>query len=163
MLCFHNIWTLLLSYQQYFWTFFSYFSSKGETLLIFFLGGGVKKLPDIEKKVKKNSELFLEIRGENAELLKRMETWTHVRAKLSRICAKCYILTWNLQNRHFFYIFGTIWQSFFKNCMFFYSNVSATFYQAQFGRRKNSLLEGLAKWNKKMVSISHVSHFVFFL
>ena len=47
--------------------------------------------------------------GDNrAELLKRTDTQTHVRAKFSRICAKFKLLNAELAKQALFHIFGTI-------------------------------------------------------
>ena len=46
--------------------------------------------------------------GSRAELLKRTDTRTHVRAKFSRICAKFKLLNAELAKQALFHIFGTI-------------------------------------------------------
>ena len=53
-----------------------------------------------------------------AELLKRTDTQTHVRAKFFLICAKFSILNAELAKQVLFYIFGKIWKVFFEFYMF---------------------------------------------
>ena len=63
------------------------------------------------------------------ELLKRMDTRTHVCAKFSRIRAKFKLLDMELAKQELFHICGTIWLGFFKSYRFLWQFLCRTLHK----------------------------------